>query len=288
MAPRSNWKGFLKLSLVSAAVAIYPAASSSERVRFNTLNKATGNRLKRQMIDSVTGDVVESEDQVRGYAVGKEAYVVVEDEELDAIALESTHTIDVAKFVPKASIDDRYRDSPYYIAPTDKVGEEAFAVIRDGMRNKKMVGIARVVLARRERVMMIEPFGKGLLGTTLHYAYEIRSEEAVFEEIPEVKLPEQMTGLAETIIDKMSGTFDPAKFKDRYEEAVIAVIQAKQAGAPVKSAHAPARESNVVNLMDALRRSIEGSKPVGRTAAPARGAAKDQAAGQKKKRRKAR
>ena len=149
MAPRSNWKGFLKLSLVSAAVAIYPAASSSERVRFNTLNKATGNRLKRQMIDSVTGDVVESEDQVRGYAVGKEAYVVVEDEELDAIALESTHTIDVAKFVPKASIDDRYRDSPYYIAPTDKVGEEAFAVIRDGMRNKKMVfEIPRIEVCR--------------------------------------------------------------------------------------------------------------------------------------------
>lgn len=269
MAPRSNWKGFLKLSLVSAAIAIYPATSASERVRFNTLNKATGNRLKRQMVDSVTGDVVESEDQVRGYAVSKDAYVVVEDAELDEIALESSHTIDVAKFVPKTTIDDRYRDAPYYIAPTDKVGEEAFAVIRDAMRNKDMVGIARVVMARRERVMMIEPFGKGLLGTTLHYAYEIRGEEAVFEDIPDIALPEQMTGLAETIIEKMSGTFEPGEFKDRYEEAVVALIQSKQTGAPLKIAHSPPRQGNVVNLMDALRRSIETSKPSGRHTAPA-------------------
>jgi DNA end-binding protein Ku len=283
MAPRSNWKGFLKLSLVSAAIAIYPATSSSERVRFNTLNKATGNRLKRQMVDSITGDIVESEDQVRGYAVSKDSYVVMEDDELDEIALESSHTIDVAKFVPKASIDDRYRDTPYYIAPTDKVGEEAFAVIRDAMRNKKMVGIARVVMARRERIMMIEPFGKGLIGTTLHYAYEVRSEESVFEDIPDVKLPEQMTGLAETIIDKMSGTFDPAEFKDRYEEAVIALIQSKQAGTPVRPAQAPQRQSNVVNLMDALRRSIESSRPA-KPSASAKGAAAEP----KKKRSKSR
>lgn len=272
MAPRSNWKGFLKLSLVSAAIAIYPATSASERVRFNTLNKATGNRLRRQMVDSATDEVVETEDQVRGYAVSKDSYVIVEDEELDEIALESSHTIDVAKFVPKATVDDRYRDSPYYIAPTDKVGEEAFAVIRDAMRNKKMVGIARVVMARRERVMMIEPFGKGLLGTTLHYAYEIRGEEAVFEDIPDVDLPEQMTGLAETIIDKMSGTFDPEEFKDRYEEAVIALIQSKQAGTPLKPASAPPRQNNVVNLMDALRRSIETSKPVPKRTGGTRGA----------------
>lgn len=291
MAPRSNWKGFLKLSLVSAAIAIYPATSSSERVRFNTLNKATGNRLKRQMVDSVTGDVVETEDQVRGYAVSKDAYVVVEDEELDEIALESSHTIDVAKFVPKSSIDDRYRDTPYYIAPTDKVGEEAFAVIRDAMRNKEMVGIARVVMARRERIMMIEPFGKGLLGTTLHYAYEIRSEEAVFEEIPEIKLPEQMTGLAETIIDKMSGTFDASEFKDRYEDAVVALIQSKQSGEPLKVAHAPTRPSNVVNLMDALRRSIESSKPAGKHAAaraPARAHSREHKSEHKRKRSKSR
>ena len=149
MAPRSNWKGYLKLSLVSASIAIYPATSSSEKVRFNTLARATGNRLKRQMVDSVTGDVVESEDQVKGYAVGKDQYVIVEDDELTNIAIESTRTVDIERFVPKASIDDRYRDTPYYLAPEDQVGQEAFAVIRDAMKKKKMVGVARVVACWR-------------------------------------------------------------------------------------------------------------------------------------------
>ena len=197
MAPRSNWKGYLKLSLVSASIAIYPATSSSEKVRFNTLNRATGNRLKRQMVDGVTGEVVESEEQVKGYAVGKDQFVVVEDDELANVAIESSHTVDIEKFVPKVSIDDRYRDTPYYLAPEDKVGQEAFAVIRDAMTKKKMVGIARVVMSRRERVMMLEAFGKGIMGTTLHYPYEIRGEESVFEDIPDLKLPDQMVGLAE-------------------------------------------------------------------------------------------
>src|SRR5947207_1062726 len=198
MAPRSNWKGYLKLSLVSASIAIYPATSESEKVRFNTLNRTTGNRLKRQMVDSVTGDVVENEDMIKGYAVGKDQYVQVEDEELAEIAIESSHTVDIEKFVPKASIDDRYRDTPYYLAPEDRVGQEAFAVIRDAMKKKKMVGIARVVMARREKVMMLEPFGKGIMGTTLHYPYEIRGEEPVFEDIPELKLPDQMIGWQRT------------------------------------------------------------------------------------------
>lgn len=258
MAPRSNWKGYLKLSLVSAAVAIYPATSSTERVRFNMLNRDTGNRLKRQMVDAATGKEVDSESQVRGFAVGKDTYVIVEDEELESVALESTHTINIEKFVPKATIDDRYRDTAYYIAPEDQVGLEAFAVIRDGMKSKKMVGIARLVMARRERIMMIEPFGKGLLGTTLHYAYEIRSEDAAFEDIPDLDLPKQMVGLAEDIIDKMSGMFDPTEFEDRYEQAMVALIKTKQTGKPVKSEKAPSQPANVVNLMDALRRSIEG------------------------------
>jgi DNA end-binding protein Ku len=232
MAPRSNWKGYLKLSLVSASIAIYPATSSSEKVRFNTLNRATGNRLKRQMVDSVTGDVVENEEMIKGYAIAKDQYVTVEDDELAEIAIESSHTVDIEKFVPKTSIDDRFRDAPYYLAPEDKVGQEAFAVIRDAMKKKKMVGIARVVMARRERVMMLEPFGKGIMGTTLLYPYEIRSDEAVFEEIPEVKLPDQMLGLAEHIIDKMTGEFNPEEFEDRYENAMIELIRSKQAGLP--------------------------------------------------------
>jgi DNA end-binding protein Ku len=185
MTPRSNWKGYLKLSLVSAAVAIFPATTTSEKVRFNTLNRATGNRLKRQMVDAVTEEVVESEDQIKGYAVSKDQYVMVEDDEIAGIAIDSTHTIDVDRFVPKASIDDRYRDTPYYLAPDDRVGQEAFAVIRDAMARKKMVGLARVVMARRQRVMMLEPFGKGIMGTTLHYAYEVRGEDGVFEDTPD-------------------------------------------------------------------------------------------------------
>jgi DNA end-binding protein Ku len=257
MAPRSNWKGYLKLSLVSASIAIYPATSSSEKVRFNTLNRATGNRLKRQMVDSVTGDVVENEEMIKGYAIAKDQYVTVEDDELAEIAIESSHTVDIEKFVPKTSIDDRFRDAPYYLAPEDKVGQEAFAVIRDAMKKKKMVGIARVVMARRERVMMLEPFGKGIMGTTLLYPYEIRSDEAVFEEIPEVKLPDQMLGLAEHIIDKMTGEFNPEEFEDRYENAMIELIRSKQAGLPAPKEKAASRPANVVNLMDALRRSID-------------------------------
>ena len=181
----------------------------------------------------------------------------VEDDELANIAIESSHTVDIEKFVPKASIDDRYRDTPYYLAPEDKVGQEAFAVIRDAMKKKKMVGIARVVMARRERIMMLEPFGKGIMGTLLLYPYEIRSDEAVFEEIPDMKLPDQMVGLAEDIIDRMTGEFEPDKFEDRYENAMIELIRSKQAGLPAPKEKPAARPANVVNLMDALRRSIE-------------------------------
>jgi len=257
VAPRSNWKGYLKLSLVSASIAIYPATSFSEKVSFNRLNRKTGNRIKLQNVDAVTGETVTRDDMVKGYEVGKDQYVQVEDEELAEIAIESSHTVEIERFVPKASIDDRYRDTPYYLAPEDKVGQEAFAVIRDAMKKKKMVGIGRVVMARRERMMMLEPFEKGIMGTTLHYPYEIRSEEAVFEEIPEMKLPDQMIGLAETIIDKMTGEFEPEKFEDRYENAMIELIRSKQAGLPAPKEKPAARPANVVNLMDALRRSIE-------------------------------
>jgi DNA end-binding protein Ku len=218
-----------------------------------------GNRLKRKMVDAVTEEEVPTEEQVKGYAIGKDTYVQVEDDELSEIAIESSHTVDIEKFVPKSSIDDRYRDTPYYLAPEDKVGQEAFAVIRDAMKKKKMVGIARVVMARRERVMMLEAFGKGIMGTTLHYPYEIRSEEGVFEDIPDLKLPDQMVGLAEDIIDKMSGDFQPDKFEDRYENAMIELIRSKQAGLPAPKEKPASRPANVVNLMDALRRSIEST-----------------------------
>jgi DNA end-binding protein Ku len=260
MAARANWKGYLKLSLVSCAVALYPAVSSSARIRFNTLNRHTGHRVKRQFVDAETGEVVESEDQVKGYQVGKGAYVTVEDEEIEAIKLESTHTIDVESFVPRAEIDERYLDTPYYIAPDDKVAQEAFAVIRDAIRDKGMAAIARVVIASRERILMLEPLGKGLLGVTLRYPYEVRDEAAYFDDIPDIELPDEMKELAAHIVERKQAHFDPSRFVDRYEEAVVALVRSKQTGEPVAAPAAPRRPSNVVNLMEALRRSIDSEK----------------------------
>jgi DNA end-binding protein Ku len=180
MAPRANWKGYLKLSLVSCAVNLYPASSSSSRVSFNTINRKTGNRVKRQFIDAETGEVVEAEDQAKGYPISKNSFLIVEDEDLDKIQIESTHTIDIEKFVPRAEIDPRYLETPYYIAPNERVAEEAFAIIRDAMRDEKVVGLGRVVIARRERIIMLEPLGKGIVGTVLRYGYEVRRETEYF------------------------------------------------------------------------------------------------------------
>jgi len=265
MAVRANWKGYLKLSLVSGAVALYPAASSSSRVRFNTLNRETGNRVRRQFVDAETGDPVESEDQVKGYQIGKGSYVVVEEEELEAIRLESTHTIDVESFVPRGEVDMRYLDAPYYIAPDDKVAQEAFAVIRDSMREKEMEGLGRVVISRREHMMLLEPLDKGLLGTTLRFPYEVRDEKPYFEDIPDVKLPAEMRELAAHIVEKKAGHFDPSTFGDRYENAVIQLVKT---GKSVELPKAP-QPSNVINLMDALRKSIGSERAEGRSRAAA-------------------
>src|SRR5580704_14653405 len=228
MAPRAYWKGYLKLSLVSCPIALYPAASGSERVSFNRINKKTGHRLKQQLVDAETGEPVEKDDIGRGYEAAKNQFILVEDEEIDKIKIESTHTIEIDSFVPRAEIDDRYLDSPYYIAPTDKVGMEAFSVIRDAMAEKKMVGLARVVLYRREHVVMLEPFEKGLLATTLRYAYEIRDGAEYFGDIPELKLPADMKKLATHIVDSMAGHFEPQSFDDHYEKALVELLKTKQ------------------------------------------------------------
>ena len=262
MAPRPNWKGYLKLSLVSCPVALYPATTTSERVSFRTLNRDTGNRVRRQFVDEQTGEPVETENQAKGYEVGKGEYILIEDEELKSVQIESNHTIDIERFVPRADIDETYLDTPYYLAPTDRVGEEAFAVIRDAMRSEKMVGLARVVLFRRERLMMLEPRGKGIVSTTLHYANEVHAANAYFEEIPDLTLPKEMLELAKHIIEKMRGEFQPDGFEDRYEKAVIELIRSKQKGMPIKP-QPTHRQTNVVNLMDALRRSVEGEKSAG-------------------------
>jgi Ku protein len=256
MAPRANWKGYLRLSLVSCPIALYPASSDTEKVSFHRINKKTGNRLKQQLVDSESGDVVEREDIGRGYEIGKGEYLMVEDDELEKIKIESSHTIDIDSFVPRAEIDDRYMDSPYYIAPTDKVGQEAFAVIRDVIRDKGMVALGRVVLTRREHVIMLEAFDKGLLGTTLRYAYEVREAAGYFEEIPELKLPKEMKDLAAHIVDGKSAHFDPKSFEDHYETALVEMLRAKQAGRVVQAPKEETTPARVVNLMDALRASI--------------------------------
>jgi DNA end-binding protein Ku len=259
MAERTVWKGHIKLSLVSCAVGLYPSTSSGSKIRFNTLNRKTGNRVKRQFVDSETEEVVESEEQVKGYLVGKGQYIQVEDEELDALKVESTHTIDIETFVPRAEVDERFLDTAYYIAPTDKVSNEAFCVIRDAIRDKGMAGIARIVLARRERMILLEPLDEGLVGTTLHAADEVRDEDNVFDEISEVKYPKEMKDLAAHIIESKAAHFDPKQFDDRYEEAVTELLRSKQAGKPMKE-EPSTQASNVVNLRDALKRRVSAEK----------------------------
>jgi DNA end-binding protein Ku len=279
MAPRAYWKGYLKLSLVSCPIALYPASSSSERVSFNRINTKTGNRLKQQMVDAETGQPVEKEDIGRGYEYAKGQYLIVEDDELAKIKIESTHTIEIDRFVPRTEIDDRYLDSPYYISPTDQVGQEAFSVIRDAMREKKMVGLARVVLTRREHVVLLEPFDKGLLATTLRYPYEIRDQKDYFEDIPELKLPDEMMKLAAHIVETKAGHFEPKAFEDHYEKALVELLKSKQAGIPVEAIGEETAAPRVINLMDALKASIDASakKPAAASTGTRRPAAKKKA-----------
>jgi DNA end-binding protein Ku len=256
----------LKLSLVSCPIALYPASSSSERVSFRQINKKTGHRLKQQLVDSVTGEVVESGDKGRGYEIGKNEYMPVEDEELDDLRLESTKIIDLEKFVPRSEIDERYLDNPYYLAPEDKVGQDAFAVIREAMKRKNMVGLGKVVISRRERIVMLKPFDKGLMATTLRYVYEVRDDKPYFEDIPSLKLPDEMVELAEHILETKTGHFDPTEFEDRYETAVAEMLKQKQAGMPPTKEAPTAPPATVVNLMDALRRSIQNERPAAKKA----------------------
>jgi len=268
VAPRAYWKGYLKLSLVSCPIALSPATSSSERISFRQINKQTGNRLRQQLVDEVTREPVDAADKGKGYEVDKGIYIEVDDDELEAIEVESKHTIEIDRFVPAAQIDKRYYDSPYYIMPTDTVGQEAFAVIRDAMRGKSMVALGRIVLAKRERVVALEPYGKGLLGTTLRYAYEVRKPEEYFDGIQDIKVPNEMLKLAEHILDTKKGDFEPAEFEDHYETALVELLRKKQAGfKPPKQKEQAAAPRNVINLMDALRRSVEAE----RGAAPAQG-----------------
>jgi DNA end-binding protein Ku len=269
MAPRANWKGHLRLSLVSCPIALYPATTEREKIRFHNLNSETGNRVRMRRVDEGTGDEVPCEKIVSGYEVGKGQYIEVTDEELEAIALESTRTIDIDEFVPKAEIDQLYNIRPYYIAPEGKVGADAFAVIRDAIEETNKVALGRVVLTSREHVIALEPRGKGLMGTLLRYPYEVRNEDEYFDDIPAGKVTKDMLDLAKHIVQTKSGHFQPDKFEDHYEQALKELLSKKQAGQKI----APPKEqrpTNVVNLMDALRRSVEAQG--GAAATPKRAA----------------
>ena len=255
MAPRANWKGFLRLSLVTCPVALYPATSESEKVSFNQLNRKTGHRIKYAKVDAETGEEVDNEDIVKGYKVDTDTFIEVTKEELENVALESTRTIEIDEFVDRTEIDPRYLIRPYYLRPDGKVGHDAFAVIRETIREMNKVAIGRVVLTNREHIIALEPLDKGLMGTLLRYPYEVRSADEYFDEIQDVKVTKDMLDLAKHIVNQKAGRFEPGKFEDQYEAALVELINSKRAGKPV-TAKARPRGENVVDLMDALRQSI--------------------------------
>src|SRR3954466_2677434 len=263
MAPRANWKGFLRLSLVTCPVALYPATSDTEKVSFNQINRKTGHRIKYLKVDAETGDEVTSEDIVKGYKVDTDTYIEVTKDELDDIALESTHTIEIDEFVPKTDIDSRYLIRPYYLVPDGKVGHDAFAVIRETIRSMNKVAIGRVVLTNREHIIALEPLEKGLMGTLLRYPYEVRNESEYFDDIQDVKITKDMLDLAKHIVEKKSGTFEPERFEDHYESALVDLINKKRSGVRSTAKAAPKSSGNVINLMDALKRSLATEQQAG-------------------------
>src|SRR6201985_1780760 len=256
MAPRANWKGFLRLSLVTCPVALFPATSDSEKISFNQINRKTGHRIKYAKVDADTGDEVASEDIMKGYKVDTDTYIEVSKDELDDIALESTHTIDIDEFVPKSEIDSRYLIRPYYLVPDGKVGHDAYAVIRETIRSMDMVAIGRVVLTNREHIIALVPLEKGLMGMLLRYPYEVRSEKEYFEDIQDVKITKDMLDLAKHIVEQKSGAFEPDSFEDHYETALVDLINQKRNGVKIAPKAAPKSSGNVINLMDALKKSL--------------------------------
>lgn len=281
MAPRANWKGFLKVGELVCPVALYTAASTSDRIAFHMLNRKTGHRLHREFIDSETGKTVEREDQVKGYEVGDGDYIALDPEEIAAALPESDKTLEIEAFIACDDIDDLYFDKPYYLTPSDRHGDQAFALIREGMKKSNVAALAETVLFRRMRTVLIRPEGQGLVATTLNYDYEVRSAEAAFSDVPDVKLKGEMLELAEHIINTKKGRFDPKGFDDRYDAALAEVVKAKIEGRKIKPVK-PKAEGKVIDLMEALRQSAgKSEKPAKRkTKKPA--AARKSAAGRRK------
>lgn len=262
MAQRSFWKGYLKLSLVTCPVAMMPATSDSEKIRFHTLNRATGNRIEARYVDAETGKPVEDGDEVKGYQQDAEHYVMLEEDELRAVALESTRTIDIDMFVPKDSISWLWYDKPHYLVPDDPVGEEAFTVIREAMAATGMVGLSRLVLYRRERAVMLQPRERGIVLWTLRYGDEVRDPENYFADIKSEKVEPELLSLVTALIDKRTQDWSAELVRDPVQENLQAIIAAKKKGraAPKKKAKEPTPPSNVINIMDALKKSMAAEK----------------------------
>src|SRR6202790_2244091 len=280
MAPRANWKGFLRLSLVTCPVALYPAASDSEKISFNQINRNTGHRIKYARVDADTGEEVPNEDIVKAFKVDTDTYVEVTKEELENVALESTRTIEIDEFVQREEIDPRYIIRPYYLRPDGKVGHDAFAVIRETIREMDKVAIGRVVLTNREHIIALEPLDKGLMETQLRYPYEVRDPAEYFDEIQDVKVTKDMLDLARLPVEQKAGNFEPGKFEDQYETALVDLINKKRAGKPLTPKERP-RGENVVDLMEALRRSVGGAAAAPATSKKAAKKSKKTAPGQK-------
>lgn len=256
MAPRAYWKGYLKLSLVSCPIALFPATSEREKISFHQVNKETGHRIRYKKVDAETGDEVDNADIVKGYEIAKGEYIELEPDEIEAVAIESKHVIDIDEFVPRNEIDELYLRDPYYIVPDGEVGQQAFAVIREAIRKEGMVALGKVVFTSREHIIALEARGKGMLGVTLRYPYEVRDETEYFDTIENEKIPKDMIDLAVHIVETKTGHFKPQQFKDQYEDALKDLLRRKQKGEKIERPKERA-PSNVINLMDALRQSVK-------------------------------
>ena len=278
VSARAQWKGYLRFGEVTAPVALYTATSTSDRIAFHTVNRETGNRVRREFVDSVSGKPVEKEDQVKGYQIGDERYVVLEPEEVASAVPESDKTLRVQAFITCDDVDKVYFDKPYYLTP-DKMGTDAFALLREGMRKKKVAAIAQTVLFRRMRTVLLRPHDKGLIATTLNFDYEVRSAKEAFKEIPDIKIEGEMLDLAKHIIGMKKGTFSAEEFDDRYEAALADLIKAKLEGKSLPK-RAPPKVSKANDLLEALRQSAGMKKP---PAASKKRASKESAAKAKAK-----
>jgi DNA end-binding protein Ku len=261
MAARSIWKGYLRLSLVNCSVALYPAVTAANKVHFHKLNRETGNRLRMRMVDEETGEEVTREQQVKGYQISKGSTVEVEEEDLEKIALESTRVMEITKFVPREEIDPLYFDRPYFLAPNDDASQEAFAVIRDAMRKKEIGALATVIMHERDHVVLLEPRESGMLATTLRSPEEVRDAKDVFRGTKS-KVGGELLEVAQMLIDKKMGKFQPSEFQDHYETALKALIKAKKAGRKIKEFEPPEMPTKPSSVLEALRESLkQGGRP---------------------------